>query len=405
MSAFANKLASSGFYRLALEHKGLLCAGNRNPSLNTSACDFLLKLSMCLLSLSNPTFSSCQRDAEEMEDLLSYNLPMLCYHPSDWPALLCEAAGPQLCEYKGPRATQYCLLIILHLALQQGDRLLPDHTVFTSVVSLLLSVQDQGEALPRSVLRSALYLLAATQDKSPNLEGASFNCVSKALSSCQSFSSLYIHHSVLLHFICHYPEFCEKFGPLLLELWLTRLGQSTDAEQAVEMGESTENCIDRRQEPGTETVELLRLIEKYPAVILTLLDLVCNREAPLAGRALGVLEAALSSQKSYNADLCINLRLALHQVLQRLNMENDLGQRHTAQVDTLPLVMKLLCVTLACDPPLSSSCTKMDEVHFKLLYHGEINTRTPYTDSSSPLQNSYLSAHIYTNMHAPGQSI
>lgn len=38
-----------------------------------------------------------------------------------------------------------------------------------------------------------------------------------------------------------------------------------------EMGESTENCIDRRQEPDTETVELLRLIEKYPAVILTLL--------------------------------------------------------------------------------------------------------------------------------------
>lgn len=55
------------------------------------------------------------------------------------------------------------------------SRLLPDHTVFTSVMSLLLSVQDQGEALPRSVLRSALYLLAATQDKSPNLEGVNQN--------------------------------------------------------------------------------------------------------------------------------------------------------------------------------------------------------------------------------------
>lgn len=55
------------------------------------------------------------------------------------------------------------------------SRFLPDHTVFTSVTSLLLSVQDQGEALPRSVLRSALYLLAATQDKSPNLEGVNQN--------------------------------------------------------------------------------------------------------------------------------------------------------------------------------------------------------------------------------------
>lgn len=60
-------------------------------------------------------------------------------------------------------------------------------------------------------------------------------------------------------------------------------------------------------------------------------DIVCNREAPLAGRALGVLEAALSSQKSYNTDLCMSLRLALLQALQRLNMENDLGQEHTAQ--------------------------------------------------------------------------
>lgn len=37
------------------------------------------------------------------------------------------------------------------------------------------------------------------------------------------------------------------------------------------MGESGENCRDGRQEPDTETVELLGLIEKYPVVILTLL--------------------------------------------------------------------------------------------------------------------------------------
>ncbi|CAL1588705.1 unnamed protein product [Knipowitschia caucasica] len=48
MPAFAIKLASSGFLRLALEHKGLLCNGSRNPNLNASCCEFLLKLSMCL---------------------------------------------------------------------------------------------------------------------------------------------------------------------------------------------------------------------------------------------------------------------------------------------------------------------------------------------------------------------
>ncbi|XP_044036641.1 meiosis inhibitor protein 1 isoform X6 [Siniperca chuatsi] len=398
MPVFANKLASSGFYRLALEHKGLLCAGNsslftvltvhcegcvlclRNPNLNASCCGFLQKLSMCLLSQSDPASGSYQNDVEEVENLLLYNLPSLCCRLSDWPSLLCEVPGLQLCEYKGPRATQYCLLIMLHLSLQQGDRLLPDQTVFSSVVWLLHSVQEQGScALPRSVLRSALYLLAMTQDKSPNLDGASFNCISKALSSCQSFSSLYIHHPALLHFICRYPELAEKFGPLVLELWLTKQAQHTDAEQAMadiqEKGGERESHADERQdqEPDTETMELLTLIEKYPAVILTLLDMVCTREAPLAGQALGVLEVLLRGQRDFEADWCTNLRPALLQALQRLSVENmghGLGQGHTAQaMNSLPLVLKLLCVTQASDPPSSSSYSKMDGVHFKLLYH------------------------------------
>ncbi|XP_045889772.1 meiosis inhibitor protein 1 [Micropterus dolomieu] len=380
MPVFANKLASSGFYRLALEHKGLLCAGNRNPNLNASCCGFLQKLSMCLLSQSEPASGAYQNDAEEAENLLQYNLPTLCCRLSDWPSLLCEAPGLQLCEYKGPRAIQYCLLIVLHLALQQGDRLLPDQTVFSSVVWVLHSVQEQGScALPRFVLRSALYLLAMTQDKTPNLDGAPFNCVIKALSSCQSFSSLYIHHPALLHFICRYPELAEKFGPLVLELWLTKQVQHADAEQTMadiqEKGEERESRADEMhdQEPDTETMELLTLIEKYPAVILTLLDMVCTREAPLAGRALGVLEVLLRGQREYEADFCTSLRPALLQELQRLSVENmghGLGEGHTAQaVNSLPLVLKLLCMMQASDPPSSSYYSKMDGVHFKLLYH------------------------------------
>lgn len=50
-------------------------------------------------------------------------------------------------------------------------RPLSDQTVFSSVACLLRSVQEQGDCLPpRSVLRSALYLLAAAQDKSPDLD-------------------------------------------------------------------------------------------------------------------------------------------------------------------------------------------------------------------------------------------
>ncbi|KAM8724342.1 meiosis inhibitor protein 1 [Acanthopagrus schlegelii] len=406
MPVFANKLASSGFYRLALEHKGLLCAGNRNPNLNASACGFLQKLSLCLLSQSDPAFGTYQHDVKEIEDLLLYNLPLLCYRLSDWPSLLCEAPGLQLCEYKGPRATQYCLVIILHLALQQGDRLLPDQAVFSSVVWLLHSVQEQGScALPHSVLRSALYLLAVTQDKSPDLDGGPFNCISKALSSCQSFSSLYFHHPALLHFICRYPELAEKFGALVLELWLAKPAQHTDAEQTMvqediqEKGDKRESCADERQdqEPDTETMELLTLMEKYPAVILTLLDMVCTREAPLAERALEVLEVFLCSQRDYEADLCTNLRPALLQALQGFSVENmghRFGQEHTAQVvNSLPLVLRLLCLTQASDPSSSSHNSKMDGVHFKLLYHvSNIAGRLKPTNTGSLLPAlSYLS--------------
>ncbi|XP_068434183.1 meiosis inhibitor protein 1 isoform X2 [Clinocottus analis] len=385
MPVFAKKLASSGFYRLPLEHKGLLCAGNRHPYLNTSCCGFLQKLSTCLLHQSDPDSVSCLHDVEEVENLLQYNLPSLCCHLSNWPSLLCESPGLQLCEYKGPRATQYCLVIILHLALQQGDRLLPDQTVFSSVTWLLHSVEAQGScALPRAALRSALYLLARTQDKSPDLDGASLNCISKALSSRQNFPSLYIHHPALLHFIWRYPDLADKYGPVVLELWLTK--------QTVAMQQKGESHADERQdqEPDTETMELRTLIEKYPAVILTLLDMVCTREATLAARAQEVMEVFIRGQRDFEADLCANLRPALLQALQRLSVENmghGLGQGPTEQaVNSLPLVLKLLCAMQASDLPSSSTYSKMDGVHFKLLYHvSNIAGRLKPTDTESLL--------------------
>ncbi|XP_008298634.1 meiosis inhibitor protein 1 [Stegastes partitus] len=388
MPAFANKLASSGFYRLAVEHKGLFCAGNRNPDLNAACCGFLQKLSVCLLSQSDPASGSDHHDVEEVENLLRYNLPSLCCHLSDWPSLLSE--------YKGQRAAQYCLVIMLCLALQHGDRLLPDQTVFSSVVWLLHSVQEQGScALPPSVLRSALYLLAVTQDKNPSLDRAPLNCVSKAL-SCQSFSSLYFHHPALLHFICGYPDLANKFGPLVLELWLTKQAQHPDAEQITadvqRKGEKRESHANEAQdqEPDLETMELLTLIDKHPAVILTLLDMVCTREAPLAERVLGVMEVFLHGQRDYDTDLCTSLRAALLQALQRVSVENvghRLGQGHTAQaVNSLPLLLKLLCVTQACDPPSNSPYSEMEGAHFKLLYHvSNIAARLKPTNTESLL--------------------
>lgn len=67
---------------------------------------------------------------------------------------------------KHSKVTLSCVCVCVWL------RLLPEHIVFSSVLGLLRSVQEQGScAVPRSVLRSALYLLAGTQDKSPRLDG------------------------------------------------------------------------------------------------------------------------------------------------------------------------------------------------------------------------------------------
>ncbi|XP_054616715.1 meiosis inhibitor protein 1 isoform X1 [Dunckerocampus dactyliophorus] len=376
MPVFATKMASSGFYRLALEHKGIFCVGSRNTHLNAACCDFLQKLSMCLLSQSSPASGANQQDAEEVENLLQYNLPSLCCGIPDWPSLLCQSPGLLLCDYKGPRATQYCLVIILHLALQQGDRLLPDLTVFSSVVWLLRSVQEEGSStIPTCVLRSALYLLSVTHDKSITLEGAPLKCISTALSSCQSFSSLYIHHSALLHFICCHPLLEKQFGAPTLDLWLTKQAQFTDADLTVtgrHVKDKRKRCDgEQEQEPDTEIVELLSVVEKYPAVILTLLDMVCTREAAFAERALSVLTVLLDGHSDFEADLCTSLKTALLQALQRLSVESmghGHGQNHTEEVNSLPLVLRLLCVTHTSNPP-SPRCSKMDGVHFKLLYH------------------------------------
>ncbi|XP_061892389.1 meiosis inhibitor protein 1-like isoform X5 [Entelurus aequoreus] len=337
MPVFATKMASSGFYRLALEHKGILCVGNRNTSLNAACCGFLQKLSMCLFSQSSPSCTARQQDVEEVENLLQYNLPSLCCSISDWPSLLREYPGQLPCDEKGPRATQYCLVIILHLALQQGDRLLPDQTVFSSVVWLLRSVQEDGNCtVPTSVLRSALYLLAVTQDNGITLEGAPLKCISMALSSCQSFSSLYSHHPALLHFICSHPLLEKTFGGLILELWLTKQAQYTDADLTMRDTHVKDKLQRGDGETEKDIVELLSVIKKYPAIILTLLDMVCTRESSLAERALSVLTLLLDGNNDFEADLCASLKMALLQVLQKISVQTmDRGHHAKEAVSML----------------------------------------------------------------------
>uniref|UniRef100_W5LMG1 Uncharacterized protein n=1 Tax=Astyanax mexicanus TaxID=7994 RepID=W5LMG1_ASTMX len=161
--AFATKLASSGFIRLALEHKARLCPGNRHSSLNAACCDFLLKLCVCLLSQPESFTPSHQQGVEEVEYVLRDCLLSLCCHACDWPLVLADVPAEN-------QTLQFCLLHLLYLSLLHGDRLLPDATLFSSVVRFVCLMQEQHNSLPPSVQQSALYLLAATQENNPDLD-------------------------------------------------------------------------------------------------------------------------------------------------------------------------------------------------------------------------------------------
>lgn len=99
--------------------------------------------------------------------------------------------------------------------------------------------------------------------------------------------------------------------------------------------------------------------------------MVCTREAPLAERAVGVLEALLSGQRGYEADLCTSLRPALLQALQRLNMESmghGFGQGHTAQgkghnlIKLQYVVLQKYCTNTCCIPKATTMRLKFIEI-------------------------------------------
>ncbi|XP_048013146.1 meiosis inhibitor protein 1-like [Megalobrama amblycephala] len=324
MTSFSKKLAASGFIRLTVDSKALLCSGNRNASLNQTCCDFLLKLCMCLIS---NTDTWTHDDLQDVKRVLQESLPSLCCRVSDWPSLLTDI--PQ-----SLRNAQYCLIHLLHLSLQHGDRFLCDSAVFPCMLRFIMCVQDQcGDALPASVLTSVLYLLSVTHHGGPRLDTVSVNVVSKTLSSCPPLFSRALPLPVL-SFIFLYPELSERFGATSLT---GRLCRGTEAGQEEER-------------------ELLELLHTHPAALLNMLVVACEAETAASHSAIGVLRCFLSSVDgvsiSRTSDLSDQIRLALMNVLQR--------QTHT---DGLSVLLDVLSVIQ------SHSSGQMNHTDFKLLYH------------------------------------
>ncbi|KAF5891986.1 meiosis inhibitor protein 1 isoform X1, partial [Clarias magur] len=327
MPAFANKLASSGFIRLTLEHKALLCSGNRHASLNVACCDFLLKLSTCLLS----DAESHHLGVEEVECVLRECLPSLYYPVRDWPSVLRDVPGAN-------QNTQYCLLHLLYISLLHGDRLLPDPTVFCTVVDFLSAVEVQGHTLPPSVLQASLCLISHTQENSSDLDWPPLRSISKLLSSAPpSCSPLSAPSPSLLHFLFRYPQLSERFGATALTARL-RTGSGADPEHTV----------------------VMEMMERNPSVLLTLLGVVCEeqQEESVSAQAVGVIRRFLSLQQNHSSVSHTLIKPSLLHTLSKVTC-------HTHTVHGVSLLMEVLCVVQT----NSAVHTVMDHTDFKLLYH------------------------------------
>ncbi|KAJ8251866.1 hypothetical protein GJAV_G00226290 [Gymnothorax javanicus] len=335
MPLFSKKLASSGFFRLILERKAALCAGNRNAALNRACSELLRRLSVCLLGqldMDGDFSSSHWKDCEELGALLERALPAVCWRLAEWPSLLCEGPGP----LEGPEGLwdrQFCLLILLYLAFLHGDRMLVEPVLFSSVVGLLSSVQARGgRPLPPSVLRAALYLLSITQESSPELDWAPLSSIITALSSC--------------------PELADRFGSAVVELWLTRRPGSDAPDAASPPGPD--------QSPDVQV--LLSLVERNPSTLLSLLGIMCSSGSQLASHALGALQGCLLARPSCDPALSNLLRPILLQILQRLSVEEPEVPRGQTPA---PLVLQLLCLSQCRGP----TAEEMGDTDLKLLVH------------------------------------
>ncbi|KAL2100972.1 hypothetical protein ACEWY4_002733 [Coilia grayii] len=309
-------------------------------------------------------------EVEECLGLLEASLPSLCKRVSEWPSLLTDASGI-------PRATQHCLISLLHIAQLHGDRLLPEPAIFSCMVSVLCSMLEQGDSSPPScVVRSALYLLAVYQDKRTELDWATVRSIRKAL-SCRPFPALYTHHPALLHFLFRYRELSDAFGPLLLTLWLShepqrgRLeGQSDPASGVVNPSSSTSSTPSSSSSSSSSS-SLQAVLEKHPAVALTLLRLVVSSDEVLGERAMGELRRFMEVKGHGDGALAALLRPVLLQLLQRLACHGNASNQGPGPAapqeragKNIEQVSDEVKGTTA-----SSADREMDGTEFKLLYH------------------------------------
>uniref|UniRef100_A0A8C4U7E9 Meiotic double-stranded break formation protein 1 n=1 Tax=Falco tinnunculus TaxID=100819 RepID=A0A8C4U7E9_FALTI len=230
----------------------------------------------------------------------------------------------------------------------ERDKLfVPDAELFLAIRNFLLSAQDHGDCPPPYILRAALYLLAACQDKDKALDMRSLCAIRRILDNLPDLSLVYVHCPLLLKFFLHYPELMGRFGRQVLQLWFSWGDCKQPETEEAGFGVSDQlNSVNL----------VLPILKSNSSILLILLDLVCSSSVEVAWKVLMTLRTFL--ERNEDVLVCDLLRSQFLQILQQLLVESSSASLQGDLHCDLVLCYVGVCVMHVLLFPVSNLCGK-----------------------------------------------
>ncbi|XP_040346627.1 meiosis inhibitor protein 1 isoform X2 [Herpailurus yagouaroundi] len=345
---FSKKLASSSFIRLTLELKARFCSSLSHSDLNQVCSSFLYDMSLNLLSAPEKTEPPSQEELSAVSAFLQHGLPEI---RSRSPESLAFLSDRQYVEGIA-RQRQYCILLLFYLAYIHEDRFVSEAELFVAVQSFLLSLQDQDERPPLTVIRASIYLLAICQDKDDALDEAVVSAIRKFLEGIPDLHLVYIHHPLLLRFFLLYPELMSRFGHRVLELWFS--WEESSYEELDDVSSAGQSPL------PASLAALFYMLRSSPSILLILLDLIYSSPVDTARKVLIVLRNFLRRNEDVQVGGLIRGHFLL--ILQHLLVEH--GASPSGDSGNLPLLLSLLSLVQL----KNKSEQELDSMAMKLLH-------------------------------------
>lgn len=340
--------ASSSFIRLTLELKARFCSSLSHSDLNQVCSSFLYDMSLNLLSAPEKTEPPSQEELSAVSAFLQHGLPEI---RSRSPESLAFLSDRQYVEGIA-RQRQYCILLLFYLAYIHEDRFVSEAELFVAVQSFLLSLQDQDERPPLTVIRASIYLLAICQDKDDALDEAVVSAIRKFLEGIPDLHLVYIHHPLLLRFFLLYPELMSRFGHRVLELWFS--WEESSYEELDDVSSAGQSPL------PASLAALFYMLRSSPSILLILLDLIYSSPVDTARKVLIVLRTFLRRNEDVQVGGLIRGHFLL--ILQHLLVEH--GASPSGDSGNLPLLLSLLSLVQL----KNKSEQELDSMAMKLLH-------------------------------------